>query len=139
MIVEEFVHVVFDEVDHKDMKSSKNCTEEDEQNIILQKLESCPEKQPIDLSKQPVDSSKQLVDSSKQPVEILQQDEFPKESRIPRDLTVENIIGQVKEGVSTRSTISNSAGTQLLSLKLNQRQLKKHLMMRNGWLQCMKS
>ena len=44
MIVEEFVHVVFDEVDHKEMKSSKNCAEEDEQNIILQKLESCPEK-----------------------------------------------------------------------------------------------
>jgi len=42
MIVEEYVHVVFDEVDHKDMKSSKNNTEEDEQNIILQKLESCP-------------------------------------------------------------------------------------------------
>ena len=43
MIVEESFHVVFDEVDHKDMKSSKNSTKEDEQNIILQKLESCPE------------------------------------------------------------------------------------------------
>jgi len=42
VIVEESVHVVFDEVDHKDLKSSKNITEEDEQNIILQKLESCP-------------------------------------------------------------------------------------------------
>jgi len=58
MIVEESIHVVFDEVDHKDMKSSKNSTEEDEQNIILQKPESCPEKQ--------------LIDSSKQPVEIVQ-------------------------------------------------------------------
>jgi len=57
MIVEESVHVVFDEVGHKDMKSLKNSTKEDEQNIILQKLESCPEKQ--------------LIDSSKQPVEIL--------------------------------------------------------------------
>ena len=93
MIVEEYVHVVFDEVDHKDMKSSKNNTEEDEHNIILQKLESFPEKQSID--------------SSKQPVEILQQDELSKEWRIPRDLSVENIIGQIKEGVSTRSTVSN--------------------------------
>jgi len=35
MIVEEFFHVVFDEVDHKDMKSSKKSTKEDEQNIIM--------------------------------------------------------------------------------------------------------
>jgi len=47
MIVEECVHLVFDEVDHKDMKSSKNNTKEDEQNIILQKLEPCPEKQQL--------------------------------------------------------------------------------------------
>jgi len=43
MIVEEYVHVVFDEVDHMDVKSSKNNIEEDEQNIIMQKLGSCPE------------------------------------------------------------------------------------------------
>jgi len=59
----------------------------------MQKLESCPEKQPID--------------SAKQPVEILQQEELPKEWRIPRDLSVENIIGQIQKGVSTRSAISN--------------------------------
>jgi len=59
----------------------------------MQKLDCCPEKQPID--------------SSKQPVEILQQDELPKEWRIPRDLSVENFIGQIKEGVSTCSYISN--------------------------------
>jgi len=50
---------------------------------------------------------KKTIDSSKQPVEILQQDELPKEWRIPRDLSVENIIGQIKEGVSTRNSISN--------------------------------
>jgi len=50
---------------------------------------------------------KQPVDCSKQPIEIQQQSELPKEWRIPRDLSVENIIGQIKEGVSTRSSISN--------------------------------
>jgi len=49
MIVEESVHVVFDEVDHKNIQSSKNNPEEDEQNIILQKLDCCPEKQPIEI------------------------------------------------------------------------------------------
>ena len=93
MIVEESVHMVFDEVDHKILNPSQISTEEDEQNIIMQKLDCCLEKQ--------------LIDSSKQLVEILQQDELPKEWRIPRDLSVENIIGQIKEGVSTRSSISN--------------------------------
>ena len=32
---------------------------------------------------------------------------MPKEWRTTRDLSVENIIGQIKEGVSTRSTVSN--------------------------------
>ena len=66
---------------------------EDEQNISLEKLEICAEKQP--------------VDSQKQPIEILQQSDLPKEWRIPIDLSVENIIGQIKEGASTRSSISN--------------------------------
>ena len=62
-----------------DQSSTKVYTEEDEQNITLEKLKSCPEKQPIDFAKQPV--------------EILQQEELPKEWTIPRDLSVENIIG----------------------------------------------
>ena len=44
---------------------------------------------------------KQLTISAKQPVEILQQDELPQEWRIPRDLSMENIIGQIQKGVST--------------------------------------
>ena len=80
-------------MDRKSIQIPKNSAEEDEQNISLEKLDICPKKQP--------------VDSSKQPIEILQQCELPKEWRIPRDLSVENIIGQIKEGVSTRSSISN--------------------------------
>jgi len=41
MIVEESVHVVFDEIIHTDQGSTKDYAEEDEQNIIMQKLESC--------------------------------------------------------------------------------------------------
>jgi len=63
-----------------------------EKNIFLKNLETCLEKQPID--------------SANQPIDILQQEELPKEWRIPRDLSVENIIGQIKE-FFTRRTISN--------------------------------
>jgi len=93
MTVEESIHVVFDEVDHRNIQIPKTSAEEDEQSINLEKLEICAEKQ--------------LVDSQKQPIEILQQRELRKEWRIPRDLLVENIIGQIKEGVSTRSSIPN--------------------------------
>jgi len=79
MTVEESVHVVFDEVDRKSIQISKNSAEEDEQNINLEKLDICAEKQ--------------SVVCSKQPIEILQQSELPREWRIPRDLSVENIIG----------------------------------------------
>ena len=44
MTVEESVHVAFDEIIHIDQGSTKDYAEEDEQNIILQKLEFCPEK-----------------------------------------------------------------------------------------------
>jgi len=59
----------------------------------LKNLENCLEKQP--------------TVSAKQPVEFLQQDELPQEWIIPRDLSVENIIGQIQKGVSTRRTVSN--------------------------------
>jgi len=93
MTVEDSIHVVFDETNHAEQESLRNRVEEDEQNITLKKLETCPEKQ--------------LIDSAKQPVEILQQTELPKEWSIPRDLSVDNINGQIQKGVSTRRTVSN--------------------------------
>ena len=64
MTVEESVHVVLDEVDHRNLQILKSRAEEDEQSISLEKLKIC--------------AKKQLVDSQKQPIEILQQREFPK-------------------------------------------------------------
>jgi len=112
MIVEE--SVVFDEVDRRNIQIPKTSAEEDEQSINLEKLEICAEKQ--------------SVDSQKQPIEILQQSELPKKWRIPRDLSVENIIGQIKEGVSTRSSISNfcrhTSFVSQIELKSNDEALK---------------
>jgi len=55
MTLEESIHVIFDETNHAEQESLKIYAKEDEQNIILQKLESCPEKQPIDSVKQPIE------------------------------------------------------------------------------------
>jgi len=93
MTVEESVHIVFYETNNVEQGPVKFSAEEDEQNIFLKNLENCQENQ--------------QVDSAKQPIENLQQCELPKEWRIPKDLSVGNIIGQIKKGVSTRRTISN--------------------------------
>ena len=85
--------MVFHEIIHSDPGSTKVYAKKYTLNITLEKLESFPEKQ--------------LIDSAKQPVEILQHEKLPKEWRIPRDFSVENIIGQIEKGLSTRSTVSN--------------------------------
>jgi len=89
MTVEESIHVVFDETTHTEQESMKNYVEDDDQNTILHPI------------------VKQPIDSMKQPVEILHQDDLRKEWRIPRDLSVDNIIGQIDNGMSTRNFISN--------------------------------
>ena len=91
--VEESIHVNFYETNHAEKESQRNLAEEDEHITTLKNLENCPEKQPTVFERQPV--------------EFLQQDELPQEWRIPRDLSVENIIGQIQKGVSTKRTISN--------------------------------
>jgi len=92
-IVEESMHVVFYETYKFEQGLAKDNKEEDEQNIFLKNMENNTEIQP--------------VDSTKQPIKNLQQSDLPKEWRIPRDLSVENIIGQINKGVSTRRNVAN--------------------------------
>ena len=87
MTVEESIYVVFDETNKSEQGLAKINIKEDEQNIFLKNLDNNTEIQP--------------VNSEKQPIENLQQDDLPKEWRIPRDLSVDNIIGQINKGVST--------------------------------------
>jgi len=86
MTVEESIHVIFYETNHAKKESQRNLAEEDEQITTMKNLENCPEKQPV---------------------EFLQQDGLPQEWKIPRDLSMENIIGLIQKGVSTRRTVSN--------------------------------
>jgi len=70
MTIEESVHIVFYESNHVAQESRKLFTEDDEQNISIEKLESY--------------SEIQSIESANQPIEILQQSDLPKEWRIPR-------------------------------------------------------
>ena len=93
MTVEESIHVVFDETNKCEQGLAKINTDEDDQNFFLKNLDNNTEIQP--------------VDSAKQPIENLQQDDLPKDWKIPRDLSVDNIIGQIHKGVSTRRSMEN--------------------------------
>jgi len=93
MTVEEYVHIVFYETNNFDQVPINISTKEDKQNIFLKNLENCTKNQPVNFAKQPIEN--------------LQQCDLPKEWRIPRDLSVENIIGHINKGVSTRRTVAN--------------------------------
>jgi len=48
MTEEESILVVFDDTNPAEQGSLRNCAEEDEQNIFLKNLETCPKNQSID-------------------------------------------------------------------------------------------
>ena len=92
MTVEESIHVVFYETNKCEQGAAKINTDEDDQNIFLKNLDNITEIQP--------------VESSRQPIENRQQEDLPKDWKIPRDLSVENIIDQIHIGVSTRRSMA---------------------------------
>jgi len=87
MTVEESIHVIFYETNKCEQAAAKINTDEDDQNIFLKNLNSNTEIQP--------------VEPSNQPIENLQQEDLPKDWRIPKDLSLDNIIGQIRKGVSS--------------------------------------
>ena len=93
MTVEESIHVVFYETNKCEQGATKINTYEDDQNIFLKNLDN-------NTKIQPVESSRQLIEN-------LQQEDLPKDWKIPRDLSVNNIIGQIHRGVSIRRSMAN--------------------------------
>ena len=92
MTVEESIHVIFYETNNCEQATAKINTEEDDQNIFLKNLDSNTKIQPIE--------------SSIQPIETLQQEDLPKDWKVPKDMSIDNIIGQIHRGVSTRRHVA---------------------------------
>ena len=76
---------IFYETNNCEQVAAKINTEEDDQNIFLKNLDSNTEIQPI---------------------ETLQQEYLPKDWKVPKDLSIDNIIGQIHRGVSTRRHVA---------------------------------
>ena len=94
MTVEESMHVVFDETNPKlQDQVSKNADEED----LLHEHISAAEK--------PTTAGNQSAEKAKQSTEKSADNNLPKDWIQPRCLSKDNIIGDIKQGVSTRRRI----------------------------------
>jgi len=105
IVVEESIHVAFDETDHKVQESIKITTDDDEpviQKIVTDQLGKSVEDNQSDeaqsIEPQPIESGTGATTTST---------ELPREWRVPRNLSLDNIIGQVQRGISTRRSMNH--------------------------------
>jgi len=107
MVVEESMHVAFDEIDHKVQESIKITADDDEpvnQKIVTDQLgksvkdNQSDEAQSIEPQDKPIESDIGAATTST---------ELPREWRVPRNLSLDNIIGQVQKGVTTRRSMNH--------------------------------
>jgi len=107
MVVEESMHVAFDETDHKVQENIKITADDDEpvnQKIVTYQLgksekdNQSDEAQSIELQDQPIESDTRAATTST---------ELPREWRVPRNLSLDNIISQVQKGVTTRRSMNH--------------------------------
>jgi len=106
MLVEEFVHLNFDETNQVMQERSKTC-EDDEIPIIQQagtELENKTEETSVLPEIQSIEPKNQSA--VQEVVTDRISSGLPKEWRVPRNLSLDNVIGQVQKGVSTRSALN---------------------------------
>ena len=95
LTVEESMHIVFDETDNCIPKSVTNDLECDDLKFVLHKNEL------IHLDDDDSHAIKEPTASA----------DLPKEWKTPRDLTLDNVIGNIEKGVSTRNSLNNRCET----------------------------
>jgi len=93
MTVEESIHVIFYETNKCEQVAAKINIDEDDQNNFLKNLDN--------------NTEIQSVEPSNQPIENLQQEDLQKDWKISKDLSIDNIIGQIHKGVSTRRNMAD--------------------------------
>jgi len=89
MLIEETVHITFDETNQKMQDKHKNSAD-DEETRRLQKLTEIVEEQNKELDTAELDTAKRET----------------VEWRVPRNLSLDNVIGQINKGVSTRNSLN---------------------------------
>jgi len=106
MLVEESIHVNFDETNQVMQERSKTCA--DDEIPIIQQAGTELENKTEETSVLPEVQSTEPEDQSAKQEGVTDRiiSGFPKEWRVPRNLSLDNVIRQVQKGVSTRSTLN---------------------------------
>ena len=94
MLIEETVHITFDETNQK-MQDKPENSADDEETGRLQKLTEIATGQ-----------NEELDTAEKETDLIDHQINLPLEWRVPRNLSLDNVIGQIHKGVSTRNSLN---------------------------------
>jgi len=120
LTVEESMHFVFDESDNYMVKPIVDELEVDDLRTVLQKT------QMIDL-----DTTNSRV--FKEPIATA---DLPKEWKTPRDLTLENVIGNIEKRLSTRKSLNNFCETMTFVSQVEPKNLSEVLQDSN-WILAM--
>jgi len=108
MLVEESMHIAFDETNQNMQENSKTSADDEFPNI---------QQADIGLKNKLEDTNKLLnVQSDDQGVQSIESrvgtdavnSRLPREWRVPRNLSLDNIFGQMHKGVSTRRTLNKT-------------------------------
>jgi len=112
MTVEEYVHVVFDEtnLDLRDVYKNMAEDEENSSELLERNSQLIQEFNRLNFSdkKSNEEAVKQEASTHEGlPPAPMSNADLPREWRIPRNLSLDNIIGQIEQGVFTRRTFNN--------------------------------
>jgi len=108
MTIEEFVHMVFDESNHGLQVLLKNDVGKEELLDIFTKFN--------------LNKLSNQVYSGKSATGQESHKDFPKEWRIPKDLSFDNVIGQIEKRISTMHYLNNFSNTMtFIFIRLNLR------------------
>jgi len=98
MLIEETVHITFDEINQK-LQEVPKFTADDGEIESIQRLNGTTTDQEIE---QPEESKSRNSEIYSAP----DRTDLPQEWRVPRDLSLDNVIGQIHKGISTRKSLN---------------------------------
>ena len=98
MLIEETVHITFDETNQKVQDKSQNSADDEEAERLQGLKETAAEQNENRTGK--LGTIEKKIDLFEHQIDL------PLEWRVPRDLSLDNVIGEIHKGVLTRSSLN---------------------------------
>jgi len=139
VLVEESIHIAFDETNQNMQESPQTGTDDEIPNI--QQVDTGLENKKEETSKPPtIQSTETEIQSIESRVytKVINSG-LPREWRVPKNLSLDNVIGQVQKGVSTRRSLNQFCEHMAFVSQVEQRLWLMHLKTTTGSMQYMKN